>query len=75
LHAPLPLATPLDFVVPVAIVCIRKLAGTSICRSLEFFIHALAGQNVQIMHTFTKLIGIVEHPVVEFHFQIDAGSP
>jgi hypothetical protein len=53
----------------------RKLAGTSIRRSLEFFIYALAGQNIQIMHTFAKLIGIVEHPIVEFHFQIDAGSP
>ena len=59
---------------PVA-VCKRKLTGTSICRSLEFFIHAFPREHVQIMNPFTKLTGIVQDSVIEFHLQIDTGSP
>ena len=55
-------------------VFVRRLIRTSISRSLEFFINALAGQGIQITHTITKLTGIVQHSVIEFDFQIDTGS-
>ena len=55
-------------------ICVRRLTGTSLCRSLEFFIYTLTREHVQVLNPITQLTGIIQHPVIEFHFQVDTGT-
>lgn len=53
-------------------ICVSVLAG--IRWPLQFIVHTLTSQHVQITHPFTQLAGISQHSVVEFYFEVDTGT-